>query len=418
MTEPSAPSRQFVADSKFTIKNLRCFRQSSTISLGQINLIFGANNSGKSTLTKAIMAMSRILTTPRSVTEMTTTQSRPPLLFRSPNNNELTRTFKVPPTQLSFGGTKEPIELTIQTEWPWEGPETQMEVSMSIAVRDKAPLRSVKLFADDELAADWSRDNFGISSIGSKYIHAARLASGQAEPRSGTFLLGKLGFHEEPGSQSNGVTAAGIVQTLVELGTGIAPSADEVEPRREIRRFDQVPAGVNKIIKDVGSSVRVANPRSSNGQLYDDASGLVFNLDQVGSGIGQIIAVAARIDRGVAKSRSLVSVRTFPLVPITEPEAHLHPRLQAELGEALCRAALENPMRLIIETHSDALLFRALRLVRTGQIPADSLRIIFVEQEQATGESTARNIPISSSGALLEPFPIGFLDWGLEDLVP
>jgi predicted ATPase len=101
---------------------------------------------------------------------------------------------------------------------------------------------------------------------------------------------------------------------------------------------------------------------------------------------------------------------------IQEPEAHLHPLKQAEIGEMLCREALKNPMRLVIETHSDALLFRCLKLIRRGELRHDLLRVIFVEQD-ARGRSTARNLQVGPDGALLDPFPIGFLDWGLEDLI-
>jgi len=44
------------------------------------------------------------------------------------------------------------------------------------------------------------------------------------------------------------------------------------------------------------------------------------------------------------------------------------------------------------------------------------LRVIFIEQD-ARGRSTARNLQVGPDGALLDPFPIGFLDWGLEDLI-
>jgi hypothetical protein len=44
------------------------------------------------------------------------------------------------------------------------------------------------------------------------------------------------------------------------------------------------------------------------------------------------------------------------------------------------------------------------------------MRVIYVEQAQ-DGTSTARNLRIGEDGALVDPFPVGFLDWGLEDLL-
>jgi predicted ATP-dependent endonuclease of OLD family len=176
---------------------------------------------------------------------------------------------------------------------------------------------------------------------------------------------------------------------------------------------------VNRLIREMGSTIRVANPRAeSEYQLFDEANGLVLGLDQVGSGTGQMVAVANRISRASTKSaeHKRYGSGRYPLALIQEPEAHLHPRKQADIGEVICRQAVTHPMRLLIETHSDALLFRCLKLIRRGTIDHDAMRVIYVEQAQ-DGTSTARNLRIGEDGALIDPFPVGFLDWGLEDLL-
>jgi putative AbiEii toxin of type IV toxin-antitoxin system len=82
-----------------------------------------------------------------------------------------------------------------------------------------------------------------------------------------------------------------------------------------------------------------------------DAQGRTFSFTEVGSGLGYVLPV-------------LVAVwKPFGGIAILQqPELHLHPALQAALGDVLIESS--NHKRLIVETHSEHILLRVLKRIR------------------------------------------------------
>jgi hypothetical protein len=423
-SHPSEQDQQFPPKSTFSIENLRAFEAKSTIELSRINLVFGANSSGKSTLGKAMLALAQLQqyeTVHRLTTAPNQFLSR---IFpgRSSRPNFIEDCFGSRMETLSFANNHDPITISISTEdYEHDSPGGDTKVEFTLSPSRKHPLHAVELSSEGIPIARWSEKKSELPDIGALYVKEANNARKSAL-RGAIDLQGTIGFPNETDlSGSSGlIRAADIAREVISYGLGSPPKYGfDRDAAGELKRLNTNPASVNQLIKSLGANVRVANPRTSGTfQLFDEASGLSLGLEQVGSGIGQLIAVAARLDRAKTASRSLKGLRSsrFPFLLIQEPEAHLHPVKQAEIGEMLCREALRNPMRLVIETHSDALLFRCLRLIRKGELSHNLLRVVFVEQD-TSGRSTARNLQVGSDGSLLDPFPIGFLDWGLEDLI-
>lgn len=421
--QPSEQDQQFPFPSTFSVQNLRAFELESSVELSRINLVFGANSSGKSTLGKAMLALSRLQdfdTMHRLISMPSRFSSR--LFSGRKRVNVIESTLGSRMETLSFGKNSDPIKLSISTnEYEHDAPGGNLTAEFMMNASSTKPIAHVELLVEDLSLAKWSEEGNTLSELGLGFINEV---NGDREKalRAASNPQGSLGFSSEKNlsDSSDSVCAADIVREVIGNGLGAPPryGLDE-DASGEIRRLRSVSANVNQLIKSMGAKVRITDPRADeNSQLYDEASGLVLGLGQVGSGIGQLISVAARLDRATTAARDFKKFgsRRFPFLLIQEPEAHLHPLKQAEIGEMLCREALKNPMRLVIETHSDALLFRCLKLIRRGELRHDLLRVIFVEQD-ARGRSTARNLQVGPDGALLDPFPIGFLDWGLEDLI-
>ena len=421
---PSEQDQQFPYPSTFSVENLRAFEQKSTVELSRINLVFGANSAGKSTLGKAMLAACRLqnFETMHQLTSLPRRFSSRMLPGRSNRANVIESTIGSSMESLTFAHNQEPITISISTdEYQSAVIGENTKVEFKINPSRKVPIKQIALTLDDMPLATWSESGNSITELGTTMIQEINLNRSKKLDDS-VDALGTVGlWNEKPTDQKSGlVLASDILREIIAEGLGVPPRYGlDLDVAGEIRRLRNPSGNINQLIKAMGANVRIANPRAApDSQLFDEASGLLLGLGEVGSGIGQLISVATRIDRANTDARNLKSFGScrFPFLLIQEPEAHLHPLKQAEMGEMLCREALKNPMRIVIETHSDALLFRCLKLIRRGELRHDLLRVIFVEQD-ARGRSTARNLQVGPDGALLDPFPIGFLDWGLEYLI-
>jgi hypothetical protein len=97
-----------------------------------------------------------------------------------------------------------------------------------------------------------------------------------------------------------------------------------------------------------------------------------------------------------------------------QPEIHLNPRLQAELGEFFAERAIEG-RTIIVETHSEHLLLRVRRLVAEKRLPASSVAIYYVERDPF-GRSTLTFVPLRSNGHIdVDEWPRGFFSDGTRE---
>ncbi|WP_414755635.1 DUF3696 domain-containing protein [Anabaena sp. CCY 9910] len=150
--------------------------------------------------------------------------------------------------------------------------------------------------------------------------------------------------------------------------------------------------------------------------LFDHRTKTIVSHRDVGIGISQVIPVLVSC-YGLSDA----------LIAIEQPEIHLHPKLQAELGDVLIESALgANKNTLIVETHSENLLLRIMRRMRetfneelpngTSPVTPEDISLLYVEP---LGEQTVvREIPLNECGELLELWPDGFFEERLKEIFP
>jgi hypothetical protein len=98
-------------------------------------------------------------------------------------------------------------------------------------------------------------------------------------------------------------------------------------------------------------------------EAVNDDSRLTVNLRDVGFGASQALPVI--IESLLADAGSLVIIE--------QPELHLHPAAQAEMGDLFIRAG-QLGVRVLIETHSDNLIYRLRRrLAETAKAEKDEM---------------------------------------------
>ena len=129
-----------------------------------------------------------------------------------------------------------------------------------------------------------------------------------------------------------------------------------------------------------------------------------MKLNQVGYGVSQLLPV---IDACVHARQQVVCVE--------EPELHLHPRLQAKLGNLFATSAVTFGNQVIAETHSEGILLRLRRLIRVGSLHPDDVSVLYVDN--GDGGANIRRLRLGAQGELLDPWPTGFFDDSLDDVL-
>jgi hypothetical protein len=118
--------------------------------------------------------------------------------------------------------------------------------------------------------------------------------------------------------------------------------------------------------------------------------GPTFNLVDVGYGVSQALPIVVDVVQNPKRSNFLLQ----------QPEVHLHPKAQAELGSFLAALAKEQNKRFIIETHSDYLIDRIRIDVRDNKfLTKDDVSILYFERSQ--GGVKIHSLEIDSFGNIV-----------------
>jgi AAA ATPase domain/Protein of unknown function (DUF3696) len=145
--------------------------------------------------------------------------------------------------------------------------------------------------------------------------------------------------------------------------------------------------------------------------LYDKKCNIHVGLKDVGVGVSQILPVILQCVASHGKT-----------LLIEQPELHLHPALQTELGDVFINAMRRNT--LLIETHSEHLILRILRRIRetaAGELPEgiraitpNDVAVLYVKPGKDGSEVI--HIPVNEDGEFDKPWPDGFFSERAREL--
>ena len=127
-------------------------------------------------------------------------------------------------------------------------------------------------------------------------------------------------------------------------------------------------------------------------------------LPDVGFGVSQLLPFIVQ---------SLVAEEQ--IISIEQPEVHVHPKLQADLGDLLAEA-IKEPRRkqFIVETHSEHLILRLQRLVRKNLLRPEDVSVIYVSRGPEGAK--AERLHLDEDGDFIDEWPNGFFLERLREL--
>ncbi|MEH2157270.1 AAA family ATPase [Nostoc sp.] len=214
-------------------------------------------------------------------------------------------------------------------------------------------------------------------------------------------LTGKLIFH-----------AAGFgsdIQEEIERlkadleGTGIGlNNAKSSLP--EIEQIVSMMTDVESLSETWVQEMTSGSDRISDLVLIDKRTKTAVSHRDVGIGISQVIPILVSC-YGLSDA----------LVAIEQPEIHLHPRLQAELGSVFAES-IKPPYnnRFILETHSEHLMLRLQKLIREGQLKPEDVSVIYVDSNSEG--SQCLELRLDEEGDFIDEWPDGFFEDDFKEI--
>lgn len=131
-------------------------------------------------------------------------------------------------------------------------------------------------------------------------------------------------------------------------------------------------------------------------QIVVRGNGPLVNIVDVGYGVSQALPIIYQLQ----------NTDRHDVFLLQQPEVHLHPRAQAEIGSLLAELSAANAENVyVVETHSDYILDRVRMKIAEGGLHHSQVTIAYFEANES-GVSV-RNIHLSEGGDIVDP-PDGF----------
>ena len=148
--------------------------------------------------------------------------------------------------------------------------------------------------------------------------------------------------------------------------------------------------------------------------MVDRRSNTVVSHRDVGIGVSQVLPVLVTAFASINQ-----------IIAIEQPEIHLHPALQGDLGDLLIHSALGGDKNIfVVESHSEHLLLRLMRRMRETyhdklpnnfpKVSPEDVSVLFVEPDGS--RSIIREMPLNENGELVKAWPGGFFEEGLREI--
>ncbi len=421
-------------------KNFKCFGETITCKLAPITLLVGENNSGKSSIIQALNLLASTIkeanpdTCLRLQAEDYDYGSFEDIVFQHDVNKLVALSLGSTVQSVSDGQTSSEEEVTMKATFGYL-PRRQEVYLYNFAIKNrksellnatprryKESIRVSMIGHEDEqryvsrffrrrsflVQADYGplnrifRSQRKYSEARQKFFKLWRdvqkieaIINSFARSLSKVHLLGPLRlpparFYAQSGSGSQRIGPKGEYAfhnyaTLLKRGR-----------KADMERIKEIKSAICKLgfIKDVKI---VGHKKFSEFWTKHSESSLTSNIADAGFGISQVFPIIVMLYTSPPDSTLLLE----------QPEIHLHPAAQAELGSVLVNAQKQNK-RIVVETHSENLILRIQTEVAEGNLEARDVAIYYIQPNSSGHE--VKPIPLNEKGEFQAEWPKGFFE--------
>lgn len=391
--------------STFIVENFRCFKERRNVVMKPVTLLVGENSSGKSTFLALAHYARRATTLPRLLNDFNEEPFRlgayDQIAHYHGGQAKRATSFSLG-REIDFGQQsirllaeyRERSSQPVLSKWSIESSGISIEVDMAhkIPVARLAMPGSTQEYPREELASGRVDDIFfSLHSVvrkSGKQQHQKLLDAATYIRRDDEILSAPIRSKPRRTYDPQADLANPEGDHVPMLMSKLQSSDDSAWTtlRQELQAFGRA-AGLMKKIELKRKGKKASDPF----QIDVAVEKFPFNLVDVGYGVSQVLPIL--VDSIKASEGSQILLQ--------QPEVHLHPKAQAELGSFIAVQA-QKGRSFIVETHSDYLVDRILADVRDGKGPqAVDVQILFFERVGSCVDITP--IQIAPDGNLISP---------------
>lgn len=364
------------------IHGFKCFAEAADIPFSRINIMYGKNGRGKSTVAQSLMLLAQTMQVNNGISELHLIGN---LVELGTFYDVVNRSMQEPKNfSINIGTESETIELGF-CEHP-EKPQMAILNHFIFNGIDRFDIRSTADGKDPQNNPAYVNPTSDVTFLQKikllQYVSAGRLGPKNYSERKDSLDASWYGVKGEY-----------IINVLANKG-------EEFQKK------------VCSVLSEVlsGATLRTITKDSERIELYLDSinGGQEFRPTNVGFGYSFVLPVIVA---------ALLAPKGSILI-IENPEAHLHPGAQSRLTKFLIEVAQENDVQLFIETHSDHVV-NGLRIAMKQRLcnlkPSDA-EIAFFSHDEAETNPKVEIIKCDKSGEL-SGYPDDFLDEWTKQLL-
>ncbi len=356
--------------SQFRIQRFKCF-ENLDITLGNLTLLVGGNATGKSTVIQGLLLLRQsYLTAGLDIGELslngklTNVGTAQDALFSKSQEDSIAFSIK------SQGNTN---QIDLKFDYPRGSPESYVLIGTAIE-------GNANLFSEDVT-----------------YLNAERLGPRLIYPMT-----------EERYERRNvGTQGEFTAHCLAEFGNAPIDNLKLAYPNEEnVSLKYQTELWMRRIIPNLDIEIEPINQADLvRIGLRTQGNTNYWRPTNTGFGISYTLPIIVA---------ALMSNPNSMLI-IENPEAHLHPASQSEMGKFLARTAATG-VQVVIETHSDHILNGIRLSVRRGELSAENISIQFFKYNDEANNHEVFTPKIDADGRI-DSWPDGFFDQIERDLM-